>query len=104
VELISGIICKTPSGGRCLGCTGNDALAGKEITVARAQEKRQVKRQLGIIRYLRETRAELKKVSWPTRDEALRLTYIVLGVTVAFAVFLGMLDWVFTQIFQLLLS
>jgi len=72
--------------------------------VARAQEKRQATRQLGIIRYLRETRAELRKVTWPTRDEALRLTYIVLGVTVAFAVFLGMLDWVFTQIFQLLLS
>jgi len=76
----------------------------KEITVARAPEKRQATRQLGIIRYLRETRAELRKVTWPTRDEALRLTYIVLGVTVAFAVFLGMLDWVFTQIFQLLLS
>ncbi len=72
--------------------------------MARAPEKSQATRQFGFIRYLRETRAELKKVTWPTRDEALRLTYIVLGVTFAFAVFLGVLDWVFTQIFQLLLS
>ncbi|MCK4472601.1 MAG: preprotein translocase subunit SecE, partial [Anaerolineae bacterium] len=50
-----------------------------------------------------ETRAEMKKVAWPTREEALNLTYIVLGVTFAFALFLGMLDWLFSQIFQLFL-
>jgi len=67
-------------------------------------EKKGVKREFGIIRYFRETRAELRKVTWPTRDEALNLTYIVLGVTFAFAIFLGLLDWIFTQMFQLILS
>lgn len=71
--------------------------------MAKAQEKKKEPgRELGIITYLRETRAELKKVSWPTRQEALNLTYIVLGVTLAFAVFLGILDWVFSQLFQLI--
>jgi len=69
-----------------------------------AKDKKAVRRELGVIRYLRETRAELKKVTWPTREEAMNLTYIVLGVTLAFSVFLGLLDWIFTQVFQLILS
>jgi preprotein translocase subunit SecE len=78
------------------------ALAGKESIVAKVQEKNKASKELGIIRYLRETRAELRKVTWPTQKEALNLTYIVLGVTFAFAVVLGVLDWIFSQIFQLL--
>jgi preprotein translocase subunit SecE len=69
-----------------------------------AKDKKAVRRELGVIRYLRETRAELKKVTWPTREEAMNLTYIVLGVTLAFSVFLGLLDWILTQVFQLILS
>jgi preprotein translocase subunit SecE len=69
-----------------------------------AKEKRAVRRELGAVRYLRETRAELKKVTWPTREEATNLTYIVLGVTLAFSVFLGLVDWIFTHVFQLILS
>ena len=34
-----------------------------------------------LVRYLRETRGELRKVTWPTRQESQRLTAIVLGVT-----------------------
>jgi preprotein translocase subunit SecE len=69
-----------------------------------AKEKKTVRRELGVVRYLRETRAELKKVTWPTREEATNLTYIVLGVTLAFSVFLGLLDWIFTRVFQFILS
>ncbi|MEN8098184.1 MAG: preprotein translocase subunit SecE [Chloroflexota bacterium] len=65
----------------------------------KAQEKNGI-REWGIVRYLRDTRAELKKVTWPTREEALNLTYIVLGVTVAFAIFLGLIDWVLTELFS----
>jgi preprotein translocase subunit SecE len=72
--------------------------------MAKKQVKKEVKKELGIIRYFRDTRAELKKVTWPTREEALNLTYIVMGVTFAFALFLGILDWMFTQVFQLILA
>jgi preprotein translocase subunit SecE len=74
----------------------------KESVVAKAQEKKRVRKELGIIRYLRETRAELRKVTWPTQKEALNLTYIVLGVTFVFAMVLGALDYIFSRIFQLL--
>ena len=51
-------------------------------------------------RYLRETRGELRKVTWPTRQESQRLTAIVLGVTAVMAIFLGILDFVFSRTVQ----
>ncbi|MBN1994928.1 MAG: preprotein translocase subunit SecE [Anaerolineae bacterium] len=51
-----------------------------------------------MVRYFQETRAELRKVTWPTRDEAKNLTMIIVAVTVAMAVFLGLLDFVFQQV------
>ena len=45
-----------------------------------------------IVRYYRETVGELRKVSWPTRAEAINLTSIVLIVLVVMAAFLGLID------------
>ncbi len=50
-----------------------------------------VKQENRLVRYFRETRAELRKVHWPTRNEARNLTLIVLGVTVAMTIFLGLI-------------
>jgi preprotein translocase subunit SecE len=55
-----------------------------------------------LVRYLKETRAELRKVSWPTREEATNLTLIVLGVTAAMAIFMGAVDLVFQTLIGLL--
>jgi len=49
-----------------------------------------------LVQYLRDTRAELRKVHWPTRKEAENLTKIVLGVTVAMALLMGLLDYLFS--------
>ena len=49
-----------------------------------------------VVNYLRATRAELRKVRWPTREEAENLTKIVLGVTVSMAAFMGLLDYLFS--------
>jgi preprotein translocase subunit SecE len=48
-----------------------------------------------VVKYFKETRAELRKVSWPTREETQNLTMIIVGVTVAMALFLGLLDYLF---------
>ena len=48
-----------------------------------------------IMRYLRETRAELRKVHWPTREEAWNLTKVVIAVTVSMALLLGLLVYLF---------
>jgi preprotein translocase subunit SecE len=49
-----------------------------------------------LVEYLRDTRAELRKVHWPSRREAENLTKIVLIVTVSMAVLMGLLDYLFS--------
>jgi preprotein translocase subunit SecE len=57
-----------------------------------------------VSRYLKETRGELRKVTWPTREESQRLTIIVIGVTIAFALFLWVFDLLFSNAVQLLIE
>ena len=54
----------------------------------------EVKQDNRFVRYFKETRAELRKVHWPTRKEARNLTLIVLSVTIAMAVVLGLIGLV----------
>ncbi len=56
-----------------------------------------------IIKYLKETRAELKKVSWPTWREAFNLTGIVIAVTVFMSALLGVIDFIFAKLFSLII-
>jgi len=51
-----------------------------------------------IQRFWRETIGELRKVTWPTTQEALNLTKIVLIVMAAMAMLLGLLDYGFSWI------
>lgn len=46
-----------------------------------------------LFRYFKESKDELKKVIWPTRQEAVKHTLIVIGVSVGMAVFLGVADY-----------
>ena len=57
-----------------------------------------------LVQYLRETRAELRKVVWPTRAEVINLTAIVVGTIVAMSIFFGTVDYLFTQLFRLFLQ
>ena len=57
-----------------------------------------------VLRYFRQTWAELKKVRWPNRREATNLTLIVLSVTVAMSLFLGVVDMLSDQLFGFLIN
>jgi len=50
-----------------------------------------------LVKYLRETRGEIRKVTWPTKEEAWRLTAVVLAVTLASAIWLWFWDTVFSN-------
>ena len=52
----------------------------------------------GIRRYLVESWAELKKVAWPTRETVIRLTALVLGVSVVVGVYIFVLDRIFNTL------
>jgi preprotein translocase subunit SecE len=70
--------------------------------MAKAQQV--VKEPNFIVRYYRETVGELRKVVWPTREEALRLTVVVLLVITLTAMVLGAFDWLFAQLFKVLIN
>ena len=50
-----------------------------------------------VTRYFRETAAELRKVTWPTRQEARELTTVVVIVVVIMAIALGLIDFIFSR-------
>jgi len=52
------------------------------------------------VKFLKESHQEFKRVNWPTREETVRYTLIVIGISVAVAVYLGLLDYVFTNILK----
>jgi preprotein translocase subunit SecE len=66
------------------------------LDVAKTKSTKKSKGENAVIRYLRDTRAELRKVRWPTRQEAWSLTKIVLAVTISMALFMGLMDTVFS--------
>ena len=57
-----------------------------------------------LTKYLKESVAELKKVSWPTRQEALRSTGIVVAFTASVSIFLGLVDYLFNLGLNYLIS
>ena len=65
--------------------------------------KAAAKKENFIIRYFKETRAELRKVNWPTRQEAVNLTLIVVAFTVFMAALLGIIDYIFARVFALII-
>ncbi len=67
-------------------------------------KKKLISQPNAIGRYFRETRGELRKVTWPTREESWRLTAIVLGVSVTFSVFLWIFDTLFSNSIKFLID
>ena len=55
-------------------------------------------------KFFQETIGELRKVSWPSRQEAIRLTEIVIVVIFIMSAILGGLDWVYAKFFGVILG
>jgi len=51
--------------------------------------------------FFKESRQELKHVNWPTRQETVRYTLFVVGLSLATAVFLGVLDFAFLKLLKI---
>ena len=54
-----------------------------------------------LITFIKEARSELKKVNWPTREQTVKYTGLVLGLSLAVAIFLGALDYLFEYIIRI---
>ena len=52
--------------------------------------------------YVKDTRAEMAHVNWPTKRETVNFTVMVIGVSLATAALLGISDFVFSKLLTLL--
>ena len=53
-----------------------------------------------VLDYIRESRAELKKVTWPTRQQMWHSTIVVIVVTFMVSAYLGLVDLLLTGVFS----
>ena len=54
--------------------------------------------------FFRESKAELKKVVWPSRDDVVSSIKVVIISTIVVAVILGLLDFAFTEAFRAIMK
>jgi preprotein translocase subunit SecE len=62
-----------------------------------AQKKRWYKR---LIPFLREVRAEIRKVTWPSRQEVYSTTIVVILTTIFFGIYLFFMDLIFSWVIK----
>ena len=51
---------------------------------------------MSITDYIRDTKGELKHVSWPTRKQAVVFTVLTIVLSIALAFYLGLFDFIFS--------
>ena len=57
-----------------------------------------------ITEYFKETKAELKHVIWPTRQQTFYYTLIVIILSIIIAYYLGIFDFIFSQVLQKIIT
>jgi len=61
-------------------------------------------RMKSVVTFFSEVRSELSKVTWPKRDEVVRLTLVVFLVSGIIGLYVGGLDYLFTRILTVVLT
>ena len=56
-----------------------------------------------MLTFIKESFAEFKKVQWPTKKQTVRLTVMVIGVSLIVAIYVGLLDLGYEEILNLVL-
>ncbi len=52
---------------------------------------------MSFIQYLKDTRAELHHVAWPTRTQTMVFTALVISLSILVSLYLGLFDYLFTN-------
>jgi len=60
--------------------------------------------QINPAKFFTEVKAELSKVTWPTKDQVIRLTTVVIVISLAVGLFIGGLDFIFTKAVELVVQ
>lgn len=54
--------------------------------------------------FITEVKGELQKVTWPTRKEVVRLTFVVLAISLIVALYIGGIDVVFIKLLEFIVK
>jgi len=57
-----------------------------------------------LVQYIKDSKSELKKVAWPTRKQTANHTLLVMGFSVAMAVFLGVIDFGLSKVIEIIVK
>ncbi|KKS95927.1 MAG: hypothetical protein UV71_C0002G0037 [Microgenomates group bacterium GW2011_GWC1_43_13] len=57
-----------------------------------------------VVSFFSEVRSELSRVTWPKRDDVVKLTFIVFLISGAIGLYVGGLDYLFTRILTLVIT
>lgn len=57
-----------------------------------------------VVQFIKESKAELKKVIWPTKEDVISSIKVVIISTIIVALVLGLLDLGFSQLFRILMK
>ena len=57
-----------------------------------------------LLTYLREVKLELNKVTWPSKQQTMNMTLVVIIVSILVAIYLGVLDLVFARLMAFILG
>jgi preprotein translocase subunit SecE len=53
-----------------------------------------------LINYFKETKIELKHVNWPTKNQTVNFTLLVIGISLGVSFFMGFFDSIFAYLLQ----
>lgn len=57
-----------------------------------------------LVKYLRESKEEMQKVTWPSQKDTIRYSVIVSVITIACGIYFGAADWIIQQGLKLLVN
>ena len=57
-----------------------------------------------LVNYLKGAREELSKVVWPTKETTVKHTLVVIVISLAIAIFLGSIDFLFNEVLEIIIK
>ncbi|MFZ3072210.1 MAG: preprotein translocase subunit SecE [Thermodesulfobacteriota bacterium] len=54
--------------------------------------------------FLKEARGEIKRVTWPTREQAMSVTWVVIAMSIALSLFFGLADFALSSLVKYILK
>ncbi|MCL1797401.1 MAG: preprotein translocase subunit SecE [Eggerthellaceae bacterium] len=74
----------------------------QEKTIAKTEEKKSIVNKNRRFGFLSDVRGEMRRVTWPTRQDVLRWSMVVVGALIFFGIFTLILDRAFAQLLPMI--